>query len=73
VGHTPGGGDEALGEGEDILAAGAAAQQHREKFGVAEGGGSKFLEPFLRPLAKGGSLEAILGRGEGDGIAHWGS
>ena len=35
--------DEALGESKDILAAGAAAEEHREEFGIAESGGSEFL------------------------------
>lgn len=62
--------DEALGEGEDILAAGAAAQEHREEFGVAESGGSEFLEPFLRTFPERRRLQAIL-RGGGRGrIAH---
>ena len=62
--------DEALGESKDILAAGAAAQEHREEFGIAESSGSEFLEPFLRAFPERRRLQAILGGGGRGRVAH---
>jgi hypothetical protein len=62
--------DEALGESKDILAAGAAAQEHREEFGIAESGGPEFLEPFLRAFPERRRLQTILSEGGRGRFAH---
>jgi len=51
--------DEPLGEGEHIVAARAAAQQHGEQFDVAQGPGAHALETLLRALVDGHRLEPV--------------
>jgi len=45
--------DQMLCNRKDIVSFAAAAQQHREQLGVAQGRGPVFLEAFLRTLANG--------------------
>lgn len=63
AGERSGVADEAAGEREDVAAFGAAAEQHREEFGIAEGGGAELLEPLLGTVADGGFSQTIAGGG----------
>jgi hypothetical protein len=67
TGERTGFGDETAGEREHVLAAGAAAEEHGEELGVAEGAGTVFFETLLGAFARGGFAEAV-GRGRGSGV-----
>ncbi len=59
TGERTGFGDKTAGEGEHVLAAGAAAEKHGEEFGVAEGAGAVFFETLLGAFARGSFAEAV--------------
>lgn len=56
---------EASCEGEDVALCAAAAQEHGDEFGVAEGGGAEAFEAFLGAVFGGGFAEAVSERGGG--------
>jgi hypothetical protein len=63
--------DQPRGEGEDILSAGPAAQEHCDQLGVAQCARSKLLKPFLRAIPRGHFPQAIhhrVFRGAGHAI-----
>ena len=45
--------EQAIGQGDDVLALSAAAQEHGEKFAVTQGAGAFGLEAFLRSFGIG--------------------
>jgi hypothetical protein len=51
--------DQAIGQGEHVMALGSTAQQHGEQFAVAEGTRAEFFETLLRAVAGGEGLKAV--------------